>query len=136
MFKKRDNLKKENRMIDIDAGMEAKLKFNTPVNLRINGRFKGELETKGSLIIGENADVDARIINGENITVFGKVKGDIVCSNRIELSSPARVTGNIRALVLVVKEGAMLKGKCQVPIEPEKDKSKESFKKKKRKKKA
>jgi len=132
MFKKKDELKTEGKFIDIEAGMEGNLKFSTPVNLKINGKFEGMLETKGVLIIGEKADVKAKIIKGESIQVAGKVKGDIVSSKRLEISSSASVTGNIKAAVLVISEGALLKGHCQVPIEDEISKHKGNPKSKKK----
>ena len=132
MFKKKDGLKTEGNFIDIEAGMEGNIKFSTPVNLKINGKFEGALETKGVLIIGEKADIKAKIIKGESIQVAGKVKGDIVSSKRLELSPSASVTGNIKAAVLVISEGALLKGHCQVPIEDETSKHKETQKSKKK----
>ena len=120
MFKKGHKPRTEGKVIDIEAGIEGNLKFSTPVNLRISGKFDGELETKGTLTIGEKADVKAKIIKGEYITIAGKVRGDIVSSKRLELSSSAKVIGNVKAPILVIAEGAMLKGKCQMPIEEEK----------------
>lgn len=133
MFKKEDkqNINIEGKIIDIETGIEGNVKFSGPINLRINGKFEGELETKGILIIGENADVKAKIVKGDAITIAGRVKGDIVCSKRLELASSARVIGNVETPFLVVNEGAILKGNCQMPIEEEKGKeSKESSKKK------
>ena len=48
--------------------------FRDPVNLRINGKFEGTLETKGNLIIGQTAVVKAGII-GDDIVVAGRIKG-------------------------------------------------------------
>ena len=132
MFKKKDELKKEGNFIDIEAGMEGNLKFSTPINLKINGKFSGTLETKGVLIIGEKADVKAKIIKGEDITILGKMHGDIVSSKRLELSTSAKVVGNVKASILVINEGAILKGHCQVPMELEEAKPKESVKKKRK----
>jgi cytoskeletal protein CcmA (bactofilin family) len=53
---------------------------------------------------------------------------DIVCSKHLELSTTARVIGNIETPLLVIQEGAMLKGDCSMPVEEER---KESFSKKK-----
>ena len=130
MFKKKKP-KKEGRIIDIESGMEGDLKFNTPVNLRINSRFEGTLETKGILTIGEKADIKTKSIKGEDIAVSGKVEGNILSSKRLELFASAKVIGNIKAPILVVSEGAILKGNCQVPSEDEKSHAKESPKKKK-----
>lgn len=124
MFKKKNKPKPTERFIDIEAGMEGTLKFDSPVNLKISGKFEGELETKGVLRIGEKADVKTKVIKGEDIVIAGKVKGNIVSSERLELSATAKVEGNIIAPILVINEGAMLKGNCQVPVEPEESKSK------------
>ncbi len=130
MFKKNDKLTID-EVINIEAGMEGSLKFNSPINLKISGRFEGELETKGILIIGEKADVKAKTIKGDTITIAGRIKGDIISSKRLELSATARVIGNVEAPILVIQEGAMLKGDCQMPVEDEKGERKESPSKKK-----
>lgn len=51
MFKKavKPNINVEGKVIDIETGIEGNVKFDGPINLRINGKFEGELETKGSL---------------------------------------------------------------------------------------
>ena len=121
MFKRKTKSKTQEKVkekvLDIEARMEGNLKFNTPTNLRINGNFVGELETKGTLTIGEKADVKAKIIKGENIIIAGKVSGNIISTKCLTLSSSAKVIGDIKAPLLVVNEGAILKGKCQMPIE-------------------
>jgi len=40
------------KILDVDASMQGTLAFKDPVNLRINGKFDGKLDTKGSLTIG------------------------------------------------------------------------------------
>ena len=64
------------KVLDVDASMEGSLIFKDPVNLRINGRFEGTLNTKGSLMIGENAVVIADI-SGDTIFIAGKVNGNV-----------------------------------------------------------
>lgn len=130
MFRKDDLPRIEEKIIDIEVGMQGNLKFMGPVNLRINGSFEGELEAKGILIIGEKADIKAKMVKGDSITIAGRVKGDIVCSKRLELSHSARVIGNVKTDVLVINEGAVLNGECEMPIEDEKSESKETSKKK------
>lgn len=109
----RDRKKGEEKMLDVDANMQGTLSFKDPVNLRINGKFEGNLDTKGNLTFGETANVDAHVI-GENIIVAGRVKGDIVAKQRLVLLPTAVVTGNIRTARLNVVEGAILQGKCQM----------------------
>ena len=128
MFKKNDKPTTD-EVINIEAGMEGSLKFNSPINLKISGKFEGELETKGILIIGEKADVKAKTIKGDTITIAGKVKGDIISSKRLELSATAKVIGNVEAPILVIQEGAMLKGDCSMPVEDAERKESTSKKK-------
>jgi len=127
MFKRNDKAVAVGELINIDAGIVGNVKFSGPINLRLNGKFEGELETKGALIIGEKADVKAKTIKGDTITIAGRVKGDIISSKRLELAATARVIGNVEAPILVVQEGAMLKGGCLMPVEDERKES--SFRK-------
>ncbi|MFA4889618.1 MAG: polymer-forming cytoskeletal protein [Candidatus Omnitrophota bacterium] len=130
MFKKNNKSMVEGKIVDIETEIQGNVKFNGPLNLRISGNFEGELETKGNLIIGENAFIKATMIRGENINIHGRVKGDIIC-NRLELSGTARLIGNVETASLVIGEGAVLRGKCQMPAGDEKIDDKESASKKK-----
>ncbi len=103
---------REEKILDVNAAMKGSLVFSDPVNLRINGKFEGSLDTKGNLIIGEAAAVKANII-GEKVTISGIVKGDIRATETIRLLSSARVIGNIEAPKLSIEEGAAFNGKCR-----------------------
>lgn len=127
MFKKKDSLPvAEDKVINIEAGMQGDIRFTGPINLRINGSFEGNLEAKGILIIGENARVKADTIKGENVTIAGKVEGNIECSQRLELSASAQVHGDIKVPVLIVSKGAALNGNCRVSLGREENKPKQS----------
>ena len=101
------------RLLEVDASMTGTLSFKDPVNLQINGRFEGTLETKGSLSIGEKAQVKATI-NGEEILIAGVVEGPVTASRRLELRGTARVTGKISTPKLIIQEGAVLQGVCEM----------------------
>ncbi|MDD5431788.1 MAG: polymer-forming cytoskeletal protein [Candidatus Omnitrophica bacterium] len=103
--------KVEEKTLDVDASMQGSLVFKDPVNLRINGKFEGNLETKGNLTIGNTATVFADIV-GDNIIIGGKVKGKIVAKERLTLLPSALVEGDICPAKLNVAEGAILEGKC------------------------
>lgn len=128
MFKKNDAPQTDDKVINIETGLQGNLKFTGSVNLRLNGDFEGDLEAKGVLIIGEKADIRAKTIKCDIITVAGRVKGDIICSKRLELCSSARVLGNVGAPVLIMNEGAILRGECSMPFEESKNEVKEKKK--------
>jgi excisionase family DNA binding protein len=107
--RKEDEVIKEEKVLDVDATMQGTLTFRDPVNLRINGNFEGKLITKGSLVISDHAVVNANI-DGESISIAGRVNGDIIARKELRLVSPAHVIGNIKAPGLVVELGARLDG--------------------------
>jgi len=103
----------EEKVLDVDASMQGTLSFRDPVNLKINGKFEGTLDTRGSLIIGENATVHANI-KGESITISGKVTGSITALEVIRIFSTGEVLGDIKTPVLEMKEGSILQGNCSM----------------------
>ena len=103
----------EEKVIEINAQMQGELAFGDPVNLRINGRFSGRLESKGTLTIGNTAQVEANIF-GDNIVVAGKVKGNVVAKKMLVLMPSAVLAGDISTPKLNIVEGAMFQGKCQM----------------------
>lgn len=103
----------EEKILDVDASMQGTLSFKDPVNLRINGKFEGILETQGNLTIGSTATIVADII-GDNIVVGGKVKGRITAKERLTLLPTAMVDGNIFPAKLNVAEGAIFEGNCSM----------------------
>lgn len=105
--------KEENKILDVNATMQGSLIFSDPVNLRINGRFEGNLKVKGNLIIGEEAQVLANI-EGENIVISGYVKGDIISTEKIAITSTGSVEGNISTPLISIEEGGMLNGRCRM----------------------
>ena len=72
------------RILDVDASMQGSMVFKDSVNLRINGRFEGTLNTKGNLMISEHAVVNADIL-GESIVIAGRVNGTIQALKELRL---------------------------------------------------
>ena len=103
----------EEKILDVDASMQGSLIFKDPVNLRINGKFEGNLETRGNLTVGSTAVISADII-GDNIIVGGKVKGRIIAKERLTLLPSAVVEGPIYPARLNIAEGAILEGNCSM----------------------
>ena len=109
MRRSRDEEAGGERWLEVDASMTGTLTFKDPVNLRINGRFEGTLDTKGSLSIGEKANVKAAV-QGEVITIAGTVQGNVTASTRVELMPSARLTGKVTSPRVIMREGAILQG--------------------------
>jgi excisionase family DNA binding protein len=107
------NQEEENKAVEINAQMQGSLIFKDSVSLKINGVFNGSLETKGTLTIGNRAEIIATI-DGENIIIAGKVNGDIRAQKMLTLMPTAVLKGNITTPKLNIVEGALFQGKCQM----------------------
>ncbi|MBN2120155.1 MAG: polymer-forming cytoskeletal protein [Candidatus Omnitrophica bacterium] len=105
--------KEEEKVLDVNASMQGSLVFSDPVNLRINGKFDGDLKTKGILQVGQYAEVRADI-HGEVIIISGRVRGTILADKKICLLSTAVVQADISAPALEVKEGAIFEGRSSM----------------------
>ena len=90
---------------------EGKLFFDGTV--RIDGQFKGEVESNGTLVVGEGALVEATV-NIDTIVVSGEIRGVINAKSRVELRGPGKVLGDIRTPTLIVGEGVIFEGNCMM----------------------
>ncbi|MFQ5721181.1 MAG: polymer-forming cytoskeletal protein [Candidatus Aminicenantales bacterium] len=95
-----------------DKDTEFKGDLNFKGTFRIDGRFKGKIDSDSILIIGDNGKVDADIKIGY-LVINGEIKGNIQASEKVEINSKGRVLGTIIAPKLVVEEGAYLEANCQ-----------------------
>ncbi len=95
-----------------DVHIEGKLRFENSV--LIEGTFKGEIESTGNLVIGENAEVDAQITT-RTITIKGSVKGSVEASERVELKHNGRLQGDVITPSLQMDETVFFQGSCSMP---------------------
>lgn len=95
-----------------DARFEGKLVFEG--SARIDGKFRGEIESEGTLVIGDRAEVEATIAVGHLIVLGGTVRGDVRATRTVELHAPAKVYGNITAPQLVIDRGVMFEGQSRL----------------------
>ena len=96
-----------------------KLSFSGVVHL--DGTFRGEIISRGTLVVGSESVVHAQI-HANVLKISGEIHGDLNATEKIELYPPAKVYGNIRTPSLVVEEGVVFEGTCRMSsIETEKD---------------
>ena len=82
--------------------------------LRVDGHLIGTVSSEsGTLIIGTNGQVDANIMVAAAM-INGTVNGDIYATEKLHLGRTARVMGNIQSPRLIVEEGAILEGSCNM----------------------
>ncbi len=93
----------------LGAGAEFDGKLTFKGTVRIEARFKGSIVTEDTLIVGEQARIDAEITCG-TVVVRGEVNGNLTAKSLVELHQTAKVHGDLDAPSLVVEKGAILEG--------------------------
>ncbi|MCS6798677.1 MAG: polymer-forming cytoskeletal protein [Myxococcota bacterium] len=88
---------------------EGKLAFDGRV--RIDGRFRGEVFSTGTLILGDGADVDARVEVGTLIVLGGELRGHVLARELVEIHAGARVLADIASPQLFIDKGAVFEGR-------------------------
>ena len=110
-----------NGLIGKNSEFEGKLSFTGAV--RIDGRFKGEITTGDTVIVGETGVLEADI-HVSNIVIKGEIRGNVFAKERIELQAPGKVYGNIQAPTVTMEQGVVLEGACRMespsapPLQP------------------
>jgi cytoskeletal protein CcmA (bactofilin family) len=97
--------------IDDTSEIEGKYTFSGTVML--NGRFKGEIASDHTLVIGEKGVVHANI-HAAVVMINGEVVGNVTATDRVELRGSARVFGDVEAPVVVLEEGVLFDGQCRM----------------------
>jgi excisionase family DNA binding protein len=110
----------EDKTVEISAQMHGTLVFSDPVNLKINGLFTGSLKSKGTLTIGNTAEVQASI-EGDNIIIAGKLQGNVHATKMLVLMPTAVLKGDIKTPKLNIVEGAVFQGNCDMNVSVDKN---------------
>jgi len=90
---------------------EGKLSFDEMV--RLDGRFIGEIRSSDTLVVGDSGEVEGDIFVG-SLILSGSFKGNIVATERIELSAPAQVEGVLEAPLLKIDEKVIFNGEIRM----------------------
>ena len=110
-------LNKGKKEIDIKAFLgegtefEGKLIFTGAV--RLDGKFKGEILGKGTLVVGQGARIEADI-NVDSLMVGGDVRGAVEVRERMEIDTTGKFYGNVKTGVFIIHEGGLFEGNCQM----------------------
>jgi len=81
--------------------------------LRVDGDVEGEIVTQGDLVIGETGRIKAQL-KARNATIAGTVRGNVEVNDKLELASSAKLYGDIKTGTLIIGEGAIFKGACEM----------------------
>lgn len=92
-----------------DIQFRGRLQFKK--GLKINGSFRGRIQTGGHLVVGTTARVEADVEAGD-ITIEGDLRGNLTAGRRVEIKKNAKLSGDIRTPDLHIESGSHFSGSC------------------------
>jgi cytoskeletal protein CcmA (bactofilin family) len=97
----------------VGKGVEFKGTITYHGTVRIDGHLDGEIHTDGTLLVGEEAVLTAKVSAGTVISK-GKITGDIAAKEKVRLLSPAILNGSVKAPTLSMEEGVLFNGTIEM----------------------
>jgi cytoskeletal protein CcmA (bactofilin family) len=96
----------------LGSGVSIEGKMEGDGDIRIAGKFKGDIQIKGNLNIQKGAHLTAKI-NADAVTIEGEVEGTVVATGQVTLSESAQVIGDLKAKTLAVSAGSRMRGNVE-----------------------
>ena len=81
--------------------------------VRLDGKLEGELQCGGNAIIGKSAQVKGNV-TATSVCIEGKINGNLLAKDKIEMKATATVNGDIKARRLSVEDGVTFVGRSEV----------------------
>jgi cytoskeletal protein CcmA (bactofilin family) len=83
-------------------------------DLYVDGEVEGTIELDGHrLTVGAEGRIRASV-QAKDVIIQGKVNGDVVGAQRVELKKTAHLVGNIKTQRIAIEEGAVFKGSIEM----------------------
>lgn len=98
-----------------DLEFDGAVEFSEP--LLVKGKLSGEVESRSHFYVAASADLHANV-RASLISIKGRVHGDLVASERVELFNGASIRGNVSTPDLIVQSGGLLDGTCTMAGSP------------------
>jgi len=107
------NMDQANVVAFVGHGVEFKGVIKYQGSVRIDGRLDGEVHAEGTLYLGEQAVITAKI-TAQSVISKGQVTGNITAREKIQLLAPAVMDGAIFTPSLLMEEGVQFNGTLEM----------------------
>lgn len=97
----------------IEPGVEMNGRLVVPHSLRVEGEFRGEIESAASVFVSETGAVEAPI-RARTVEIRGAVVGNVVASREVVIHATGRLHGDVETPSLVVVRGATFNGRTRM----------------------
>ncbi|MBU44955.1 MAG: cell division protein [Spirochaetaceae bacterium] len=102
-------MQEQETVLGEDIKFRGKLEFDQ--RLRVNGQFKGTINSGGDLSIGSRARVEADVQTGV-LVLEGELTGNVVATRKVSLRKNCQLRGDVKSPDLEVESGSRFTGSC------------------------
>jgi cytoskeletal protein CcmA (bactofilin family) len=113
MAKEKDNKPMGNTVIGSGIVIDGEVTGEEP--LTVLGTVKGKISTTQNLAVEPGATVEADI-ETQSLSVGGRVTGNVVARERVEVRANGKMVGDIKAPRIVIADGAAFKGNVDMDV--------------------
>lgn len=96
----------------ISAGLTIEGKIEGEGDVRIAGRFDGDVQVQGDLTVEPGAHISGQIRAG-TVAIGGEVEGNIDATTQVNLQDSGQLIGDLKAATLIVAAGSRMRGKVE-----------------------
>jgi len=107
------NMDQANVVAFVGHGVEFKGVIKYQGSVRIDGRLEGEVHAEGTLFLGEQAIINAKI-SALAVISKGQITGDIMAREKVQLLAPAVMNGSVFTPSLLIEEGVQFNGTLEM----------------------
>jgi len=103
----------------IGPSVKVKGNFTGQGNIIVEGILEGGLKTASNIFVGNKAKISASV-EAKEAKIGGEVSGNVKIKGYLEITSSAKILGDIECSSISIERGAVLNGKCTMAVD-EKD---------------
>lgn len=82
-------------------------------DVRVAGNVQGSVNIEGDLVVERTGRIEGEIKVTSSV-IAGTVKGNIDCTGKLVLENSSKFVGNIKTKQLIIQEGAIFQGNCNM----------------------
>ena len=108
-------MKQTSDEINVFWGKDSLLKgiVNSEGIFRLDGKVEGEINHRGTLIVGETAVIKGKV-EATTLILNGILEGEVTAKERMEIHASGKLYGTIFTPVFVILDGGIFDGNCKM----------------------
>jgi|JTFO01.1.fsa_nt_gb cytoskeletal protein CcmA (bactofilin family) len=98
----------------LGAGTQYEGNLSFQGSVRIDGEFTGEIDSEGTLVVGQDARLEGVFKVGQ-LVLSGTIHGEVIATEKAVLNKQSHFFGTLNTPLFVVEEGADMRGRVNMP---------------------